>query len=188
MKIVGQTLVSENLKDTYFACNLSACHGNCCVEGDAGAPLEEAEISVLEDCIDEIKPFMDADGLKVIEKYGVFDYDADGDYVTPLVNDRQCAFVYKENGINFCAIEKAYLQGKTKFQKPVSCHLYPVRISQYNDFDAVNYHEWHICKPALLNGKKNNIPLYVFLKDSLMRKYGEAWYNDLVEAITTKEK
>ena len=179
MKIVGQTLVSDDLKQIYFACNLSACHGDCCVEGDAGAPLEESEISILEDDIDEVKPFMEESGLKVVEKYGVFDYDADGEYVTPLVNGRQCAFVVVENGINFCAIEKAYLAGKIKFQKPVSCHLYPVRLSKVGEFTAVNYHKWNICAPALINGRKDGKPLYQYLKAPLLRKFGEKWYEEL---------
>ena len=179
MKIVGQTLVSEDLKQTYFACKLSACQGDCCVEGDAGAPLEEGEISILEDYIDEVKPFMEKDGLQVIDKYGVFDYDAEGEYVTPLVNDKQCAFVVIENGINFCAIEKAYLAGKIKFQKPVSCHLYPVRLSKVGEFTAVNYHKWSICAPALINGKKEGKPLYQYLKVPLIRKFGKGWFEEL---------
>ena len=121
MKKIANTLVSDDIAEVYFACNLSACHGDCCVEGDAGAPLEEEEISILEDYLDEIKPFMNKQGLEVVELTGVFDYDADGSYVTPLVNNRECAFVYKRNGINFCSIEKAYDKRKIKFQKPISC-------------------------------------------------------------------
>jgi hypothetical protein len=179
MKIIGQTLVSDDLKQTYFTCNLSACQGDCCVEGDAGAPLEESEISILEDYIEEVKPHMNPEGLKVVEKYGVFDYDADGDYVTPLVNDRQCAFVYRENGINFCSIEKTFLQGKIKFQKPVSCHLYPVRLSKVGEFTAVNYHKWNICAPAFIYGKSQGLPLYQYLKAPLIRKFGKNWFEEL---------
>ena len=183
MIAIDQTLISDELGSIRFACDLPACKGQCCVDGDAGAPLDEEEISILEDNIDEIKPYMTPEGIEQVESTGVFDYDMFGMYVTPLVNGRECAFVYRENGIALCAIEKAYKEGKTTFLKPVSCHLYPVRISKYNDFDAVNYNEWHICKPALLNGKKNNIPLYIFLKDSLIRKYGEDWYNELVDSL-----
>lgn len=183
MIAIDETLISDDLGKVCFVCDLSACKGQCCVDGDAGAPLDEEEIGILEDCLDEIKPFMTAEGIAQVEENGVFDYDMFGHFVTPLVNGRECAFVYHENGIALCAIEKAYKEGKISFLKPISCHLYPVRLSKYNNFDAVNYHEWHICKPALINGKKLDVPLYVFLKDSLIRKYGEAWYNELVDSI-----
>lgn len=180
---IDNVLVSDELKDNYFACFLKACHGDCCVEGDAGAPIEEEEISVLEDYIDEVKPFMTDHGKEVIEKNGVFDYDADGEYVTPLVNNRECAFVFKENSVNFCAIEKAFLERKIKFQKPVSCHLYPVRLSKVGEFTAVNYHKWSICAPAIIQGRKEGIPLYVYLKSSLIRKFGNEWYDQLVKEL-----
>lgn len=180
---IDHVLVSDELKDTYFACNLKACHGDCCLEGDAGAPLEEEEISLLEDYIDEVKPFMTDEGKKVIEKNGVFDYDTDGDYVTPLVNNRECAFVYRENGINFCTIEKAYLERNIKFQKPVSCHLYPVRLSKVGEFIAINYHKWSICAPAIIHGRKEGILLYKYLKASLTRKFGAEWYEKLEKEL-----
>jgi len=186
MIAIDKTLISDDLGSIRFACDLSACKGQCCVDGDAGAPLDEEEISILEDYLDEIKPYMTPEGILQVELNGVFDYDMFGMYVTPLVNGRECAFVYHDSGIAFCAIEKACKEGKIPFLKPVSCHLYPVRISKYNDFDAVNYNEWHICKPALLNGKENDIPLYVFLKDSLIRKYGEEWYKELVDSLPGK--
>ncbi len=183
MIIIDDTLVSEELKTIQFSCNLSQCHGDCCVEGDAGAPLEEEEISILEDYIEEIKPYMAEKGRKVVEKSGVFDYDTDGEYVTPLVNDRECAFVYFENGISYCAIEKAWMEGKINFQKPISCHLYPVRLSKLSRHIAVNYDRWSICHAALLKGKQENLPLYKFLKTPLIRKFGEAWYHKLEEAV-----
>ena len=177
---IDNVLVSDDIKQIHFVCNLPACNGDCCVEGDAGAPLEEEEISILEDCIDEIKPYMTDEGRQVVELMGVFDFDAESSYVTPLVNNRECAFVYKENNINFCAIEKAYIDGKTSFKKPVSCHLYPIRLSKVGDHNAVNYDRWSICAPALVNGKKLGVPMYVFLKDPLIRKFGEEWYGKLV--------
>jgi Fe-S-cluster containining protein len=180
MKMVDNVLVSDDVKDVHFVCKLSACCGDCCVEGDAGAPLEEEEISILEDYIDEIKPYMTEEGRLVIDLVGVFDYDIDASYVTPLVNDRECAFVYRENNINFCAIEKAFLEGKIPYKKPISCHLYPIRLSKVGDYTAVNYNQWNICAPALVNGKKLGVPLYKFLKEPLTRKFGEAWYQKLV--------
>jgi hypothetical protein len=179
MIAIEKTLISDQVVQTCFACDLKACKGACCVEGDAGAPLDEDEIGILEDCLEEIIPYMTTKGRKQVETSGVFDYDMFGHFVTPLVNDCECAFVYFENEIAFCAIEKAFNEGKIAFQKPVSCHLYPVRISRYNDFDAVNYHEWHICKPALKQGQSLNIPLHEFLKNPLIRKYGTNWYNEL---------
>lgn len=186
MIAVENILVSDDIRNIKFVCDLSKCHGACCVEGDAGAPLEEEEISLIEDAIDEIKAYMVPDGIAVIEKNGVFDYDMFGHFVTPLVHDQECAFVYFEENVAKCAIEKAFGEGRIPFAKPVSCHLYPVRISGSNSFEAVNYHEWHICHDALKNGNKNDVPLYVFLKDALVRKYGPGWYNSLLECIEGK--
>ncbi len=188
MIIIDEILVSDEIKEIHFACELSICHGDCCVDGDAGAPLEEEEISILEDEVDDIKPYMTKQGLEVINRVGVFEYDVDGEYVTPLVNDNECAFVYFEDGINYCAIEKAYIEGKIKFQKPISCHLYPIRLSKVGPSTAVNYHNWHICSPALIAGKKSGIPLYKYLKLPLIRKFGESWYNKLVKEFETLVK
>jgi hypothetical protein len=188
MIAIDDTINSDDLGKVCFVCNLGICKGACCVEGDAGAPLDEQEISELEDNLGYIRPFMNQAGIEVIEQTGVFDYDSYGHYVTPLVNGIECAFVvFNEEGIAGCAIEQAWEAGKSKFRKPVSCHLYPVRISRYNDFDAVNYHQWHICRPALELGKKLNVPLYVFLKDSLIRKYGEKWYEKLRRSIENSD-
>lgn len=184
MIIIDDTIVSDQLRDTCFVCDLSKCKGACCVEGDAGAPLEEEEISILEDVVDHIKPFMRREGIEEVERNGVFDFDAGGHYVTPLVNGRECAFVaFNDEGVAMCAIENAWKAGKTDFRKPVSCHLYPVRLSRYKDFEAINYHEWHICKPALEYGKKLNLPVYQFLKEALIRKYGERYYQQLAKQI-----
>jgi hypothetical protein len=180
MIIVDNILISDELKEVHFACDLKACKGQCCVAGDAGAPLDEEEISILEDDIDDIKPFMTDEGISVINKIGVFEYDMDGSYVTPLVNNDECAFVYWNDDISFCAIEKAFIEGSTKFRKPVSCHLYPVRLSKVGESIAINYHQWDICNPALDSGKKQNIPLYKYLKTSLVRRFGEDWYRKLV--------
>ncbi|MBN2638339.1 MAG: DUF3109 family protein [Bacteroidales bacterium] len=188
MIIIDDTLVSENLRKVHFICDLGKCHGDCCVEGDAGAPLEEDEISILEDVVEEVKPYMTPEGLAVVEKNGVFDYDIDGSYVTPLVNDRECAFVYFENGISFCAIEKAWSEGKIDFKKPISCHLYPVRLQELaSDTTAVNYDQWDICKAALLKGKEEQVPVYQFLKEPLIRKFGEEWYKKLTVAFENEQ-
>jgi len=183
MIIVGNCNISDDIRDVCFVCDVKKCLGACCVEGDAGAPLEMEEISELEDYIDEIKPYMLDSGIEVVEASGVFDYDAEGSFVTPLVNDRECAFVYFEDGIAKCAIEKAWEEKKQPFQKPVSCHLYPIRINSHEHFDALNYHKWPICKDALRKGRKLGVPMYKFLKEPLIRKYGKQWYDMLVKEI-----
>jgi Fe-S-cluster containining protein len=178
------TLVSDDLKEVFFCCDLSKCKGACCIEGDAGAPLEEEEISLLEDYKDRIIPYMSQDGIAEIERNGIFDYDAAGRFVTPLIDGKECVFVSLENGIAICAIEKAYTENAIPFRKPISCHLYPARISALSSGDAINYHKWDICSDALKNGKKINLPLFKFLEDSLTRKYGKKWYNQLVRAFS----
>lgn len=183
MIVLDNTIISDEIRDTLFCCNLEACRGACCVDGDAGAPLEENEISEIEDYIDQIKPYMVSDGIKVVEKYGVFDYDMAGEYVTPLIADKDCVFVYYENGIARCAIEKAFEDGKIGFQKPLSCHLYPIRTKTHRGYDAVNYHKWQICKPACIFGKENNVLLYKFLREPLIRKYGTEWYSSLIRTL-----
>ncbi len=180
MIIVDDILVSDEIKEVYFACDLTACKGDCCVAGDAGAPLDEEEISMIEDDIDEIIPYMTEEGKRIIKNVGVFEYDEDGTYVTPLVNDAECAFVYWKDNISYCAIEKAFLEKKIIFQKPISCHLYPVRLSKVGESIAVNYHQWEVCKPAIINGKKAGLPLYSYLKQPLTRRFGADWYEKLV--------
>jgi hypothetical protein len=168
--------------EKHFVCDLNACKGACCVEGDSGAPLLKEEEKILDEIYEKVKPYMRKEGITEIENQGISVYDADGDLTTSLVNNRECVFVTFENGITKCTIEKAYLDGKTEFKKPISCHLFPIRIKEYRDFDAVNYEEIKICKPACECGSKLEVPVYVFLKEPLIRKYGEAWYKELLEA------
>jgi hypothetical protein len=188
MIIIDDTSISDDLYLVKFCCNLERCKGACCVAGDAGAPLDENEISILEDDLDIIKSYMTEGGIRAVEEQGVFDYDIFGKFVTPLVNDAECAFTNFKDGIAYCAIERAYFDGKTKFRKPLSCHLYPVRITKYATFEAVNYHKWDICKPALKVGNKEGIPLYKFLKEALIRKYGADWYLELEKEITIRSE
>jgi hypothetical protein len=184
--IIDNTIVSDDLVEVRFACNLRRCLGACCVAGDAGAPLSEQEIALLEDYIEDIRPFLSGRGRETVGKQGVFDYDMLGNFVTPLINDGECCYTGFDNGIAYCAIERAYERGVIPFRKPVSCHLYPVRITRYDNFEAVNYHKWGICKPALKKGKKDGTPLYIFLKNALVRKYGENWYARLEKAAQDK--
>ncbi len=186
MIIIDNTIVSDDLFQVRFTCHLKHCFGACCVAGNAGAPLEEEEISGIEDELEHIKPFMTDRGICVVEANGVFDYDIKGLLVTPLVNDAECAFSNFNHGIAYCSIEKAHDSGKIRFRKPISCHLYPVRIEKFEKFEAVNYQKWQICKPALKHGRKTGVPLYVFLKAALIRKYGEKWYQKLEEEISSR--
>ena len=176
---IGEAIVSFDLFEKQFVCNINKCKGMCCVYGEAGAPLAENEIAILQDIYPKVKPYMTQAGIEVIEKDGVYVTDFIGEKVTPLVGREDCAYACSDGGVVHCAIEKACRDGKIDFLKPISCHLYPVRITKYPDFEAVNYHHWTICSGALRLGKKTGTPLYVFLKEPLTRKYGAGWYEEL---------
>ena len=188
MIIVDNILVSEELIHECFCCNLSECCGECCIEGDAGAPIEPEEVADLEDCYPVFKKYMTEEGVRCVEKNGTFDYDMEGEFVTPLLQDEACAYVYYEDGIAKCAIEKAFLNGEIDFRKPISCHLYPIRIKKLPDYEALNYHHWFVCAPACETGEKMGVRVYQFLKEPLIRRYGEDWYQRLVAAVQEVEK
>lgn len=174
--------MSEALFEEAFVCDLNACKGACCVEGDAGAPLQMEEINQLEADIDQILPFLPEKGKQSIAKNGVFVVDSDGDYVTPLNQGKECAFtVFEEDGTAKCGVELAHKAGKSTLLKPISCHLYPIRIGKLYDHEALNYHEWSICSAACELGKSLKVKVYQFLKEPLIRKYGEDWYSQLEE-------
>lgn len=183
MIAIDNTLLSEDLLEKKFVCDLAACKGACCVEGDAGAPLNEKEIHILEEIYEELKPYMRPEGIAAVEAQGHWEIDEDGDYVTPLVEGKECAYVqFSENGTALCAIEQAQREGKIDWKKPISCHLYPVRITKLKDFDALNYHKWHICSPACACGERLQVPVYKFAKEALVRAYGDAWFQKVDEA------
>lgn len=180
---INDTIISTDLLKKEFVCNLSKCKGICCVEGDSGAPLEEDELEVLDEIYEDVKPFLRKEGIEAIESQGTFIRDVDGDWVTPLVNNAECAYViFDEKGITKCGIEKAWEEGKTGFRKPVSCHLYPVRVQKFKTFTALNYHHWDICSDACSLGKEMNVTVADFLKVPLIRKFGEEWYEQLMAA------
>jgi len=182
MIIHQHTLLSEDIFEKEFVCNLDKCKGACCVEGEYGAPITEKEIKTLEKDLKNILPFLSEKGRNAIEKNGIWEKDKYGDIVTTCMSSGECNFaVYDGKGILGCGIEKAFRAGKTKFQKPVSCHLYPIRITNVAEFEALNYHKWEVCKPACTLGKKLGVPVYKFLKEALIRKYGKEWYNELEE-------
>lgn len=179
---IDDTIISLDVIDRYFLCDLACCKGECCVEGDSGAPLEPEETTALEKVLPVVWNDLSPEARDVIGKQGVSYVDSDGDMVTSIVNNKDCVFTYYDkDGTCKCAVEKAYREGKTDFYKPVSCHLYPIRLTKYPDFTAVNYHRWKICKAAEILGKKENLPVYKFLKEPLIRKFGEAWYKALEE-------
>ena len=185
---IGKTIVSRALIEERFVCDLQKCKGMCCVEGDSGAPLEKKEIKTLEKELKRILPYLRNEGRKVIEDQGVYVIDWDSDFVTPLVNEKECAYVIFEEGIAKCGIEKAYDDGVISFRKPISCFLYPVRVQKLKQFDAVNYDKWDICKPAIALGKELNIPVFKFLKEPLSQKYGKDWYKQLKLVTSELEK
>ena len=185
---VGEVLVSDDVRDKEFVCNLEKCKGACCVEGDFGAPLLEEELAILEEIYPVVKPYLSKEGIREIEKQGTHTTDDDGELCTPIIAGRECVYaIYDKKGILKCGIEQAYLDGKIAWKKPISCHLYPIRVTQKKDFEALNYHKWHICSDACTLGRELQVPVYKFLKDPLIRKYGEAWYNELVNVIETSE-
>ncbi len=177
---IGKTIVSEDIIQKDFVCNLSACKGACCIDGDAGAPLDPEETKILQDIYPKVKPFLRKEGIAAIEAQGTFITTEDGELETPLINGADCAYVTFDNrGTALCGIEEAYNQGEIDWKKPVSCHLYPVRVQDYSEFAAVNYHHWHICDDACTLGKELQVPVYKFVKQALVRKFGEDWYEEL---------
>lgn len=181
---VQNTLVHEDVLKHNFVCHLDKCKGACCIEGDAGAPLEEHELAILDEIYPQVKPYMTAKGIETIEQVGTSVKDFEGDYTTPCIDtNKECAYVIWENGITKCAIEKAYEEGKVNWKKPISCHLYPIRITAYPDFDILHYDRWSICADACNFGDALSVKVYEFLKEPLIRKYGEAWYLDLKEKV-----
>ena len=180
---VQDVLLSEELFTERFACDLGKCKGACCVEGESGAPLEEGELNVLEEIQDELQPYLTEKGKEAIASQGAFIVDSDGDYVTPLVNGKECAYTtFDKDGTAKCGIEQAWRAGDVKFMKPASCHLYPIRIAKLHDMEALNYHQWPICEPARSCGADLKLPVFRFLKQPLIRRYGEAWYQELEAA------
>lgn len=188
MIIVDNAVLSDDLKDNFFVCNLDKCKGACCVEGDLGAPLNEDELPLIKEALEEVKPYLSEEGLKAIEEQGPYVLDEEGDFSTATINNKECAFAfYDERKVLKCGIEQAYLDGKISYKKPISCHLYPIRITKYDHYDALNYDRWDICSPACDLGDQLKVPVYKFLKEPLIRKYSEDWYKQLEETIENSE-
>ena len=183
---LGKTIVSEDIIEKDFVCNLSACKGACCVDGDAGAPLEKSETMILNEIYSKVKSFLRKEGIEAIKKQGTYITTEDGEFETPLINGEDCAYVFFDNkGTALCAIEEAYNKGVVSWKKPVSCHLYPVRVKEYSEFSAINYHKWQICDDACALGKELQVPVYKFVKEALIRKFGEDWFIELEKVAKT---
>lgn len=172
-------IISTQIFDKKFVCDLNSCKGACCVEGDAGAPLTWEEVEIIQENLEKIKPFMRQEGIEIIAKSDVFYLDEEDQPVTSLVNQKECVFVQFENGIAKCSIEQAHKEGSLSFKKPISCHLYPIRLKKFNEYTAMNYEEWDVCKPACSCGEELNIPVFKFLKEPLIRAFGEEFYSEL---------
>ena len=180
---IDNTIVSLDVIETHFFCNIMECKGACCVEGDSGAPLENSEINEIQKNIHIIEKYLPEKSKKLISELGFYYIDNDNDKVTQLHQNKECVFAYFENNIARCAIEKAFFEDKISIQKPISCHLYPIRIKQYPLFTAINYHSWDICIPARIEGKKKNSLVFKFCKDALCNKFGNEWYEKLQQAV-----
>ena len=180
MLAIGNTLISEEIIEKQFVCDLNACKGACCVKGDYGAPLEKEELAILDSIYEKVKPYLTDEGIKAIEKQGKYLLYEKKEWVTPLAKGKACAYTVFENDVAKCGIEKAFYDGKINFKKPISCHLYPIRINvQRNGYEALNYDRWSVCKAACKLGDSLKVPVFKFLKESLTRKYGKEWYKQL---------
>ena len=180
---IDDKIVSADLLRECFACDLSQCRGICCVEGNAGAPLEAEEHGELEAEYEHYKPCMTSEGIEAIERQGFAVLDEEGDLTTPLVRDAECAYACREEGITLCAIEKAWREGRTPFRKPVSCHLYPIRLVKFsNGAVGLNYHRWEVCASARTCGRRLGLPVYKSLREPIVRRFGEEFYKALEAA------
>lgn len=175
-------LISSDILTERFCCDYEKCKGICCVEGDAGAPVTMDEIAGIEDALDTVWPMLSASAQSVIDQQGVAYNDKDGDLVTSIVGGKDCVFTCYDGDNCLCALEKAYRNGQTKFCKPISCSLYPIREKQFSGgLIGLNYNRWKVCEDAVKKGQELNLPVYRFLKEPLIRRFGEAWYQELCD-------
>jgi hypothetical protein len=192
MIVIEDKIISDDVIEEQFVCDLTACKGACCVEGELGAPLDESETKILDEIYEKVKPYLLPEGIAAIEKQGKWVRTEEAEkYNTPLMKKGGCAWMnYDQNGVVGCAIEKAQKDGVIDWKKPISCHLYPIRITKQKKtgYDMINYERWHVCKAACKNGKALKVPVYKFLKDSLIRKYGEEFYKVLELYVQQKDK
>lgn len=186
---VGEVLLGADIFEEHFFCDIARCKGACCVKGDVGAPLEEGEKEILSEIYEQVAPYLSEGGQAAIEQQGTSITDVTGSESTPLIDGKECAYtVFDDRGIAHCGIEQAYQDGKVDFRKPISCHLYPIRVHQSKHYEALHYEKWDICTPACIKGELSGTRVYEFVKDALIRKYGEAFYQELEAVVQSKEK
>lgn len=181
MIIIDDIIISDDVVEQQFVCDLSSCKGGCCVDGDAGAPLDKTEKGIIDELYEQVKPYMTASGIEAVEEQGKYLYNHEFGWVTPTINSKVCAYgFHDELGVVKCAFEKAYYEGKIEWKKPISCHLYPIRIKKSKLNEKVNYDPREsLCDAACTLGEKLKVPVYVFLREALIRKYGESFYETL---------
>ena len=186
---IQNTILSDEIFEENFICDLCKCKGQCCVDGDSGAPLSRKEYHEINEILPEIWDDLTPKAQEVINKQGIAYNDYDGELVTSIIDGKECVFAfYDENGVCKCAIDNAYREGRISTPKPISCHLYPIRLKEYEEFTAVNYHRWSVCEPAVELGNRQSIPIFRFLKEPLIRKFGEDWYSEVCEAAELLKK
>ena len=186
---IQQTLLSDELFEEQFICDLCKCKGECCVDGESGAPLTQDEFEQIKEILPVIWKDLSLKAQELISAQGIAYTDIDGELVTSIINGEECVFTWFDaDGVCKCAIDTAFREGRTDVQKPISCHLYPIRLTEYTDFTAVNYHRWSVCKPAVKLGRKEGLPLYRFLREPLIRRFGEEWYREVCEAAALLQK
>jgi Fe-S-cluster containining protein len=186
---IRDTILSDDIFEEHFICNLTKCKGACCVEGDSGAPLERKEFEQIQSILPEIWDDLSPAAKALIEEQGIAYTDYDGELVTSIINGRECVFTYFDaDGTCKCSIERAWREGRIRVQKPVSCHLYPIRLQKLGEYTALNYNRWSICKPAVKLGRSEGVKIYEFLREPLIRRFGEEWYNEVCEAAKLLEE
>lgn len=185
---IQNSLLSDDLFEEQFICDLCKCKGECCVDGESGAPITREEFQEINGILKEVWDDLSPKAQEVIDNQGIAYTDYDGELVTSLVNGQECVFTFFDaDGVCKCAIDNAYREGRIFVQKPISCHLYPIRVTEYKDYSALNYHRWSVCEPAVKLGRKEGVPIYRFLREPLIRKFGEAWYDEVCEAAKLME-
>ena len=186
---IQNTIISEDIFEEKFICDLCKCKGQCCVDGESGAPITKEEYTQINEILPEIWDDLSPKAQELINEQGIAYTDYDGELVTSIIKGEECVFTYfDENGVCKCTIDNAFREGRISVQKPISCHLYPIRLKEYTEFTAINYNRWSICEPAVDLGRKNGLPLYRFLKEPLIRKFGEDWYNEVCETADLLKK
>ncbi len=186
---IQHTILSDDIFEEQFVCDLCKCKGQCCVDGESGAPITHEERKLIESILPEIWNDLTQDAREVIDAQGISYVDYDDEMVTSLVDGRECVFAYYDkSGICKCAIDTAYREGRTAVQKPISCHLYPIRLNEYDEFTAVNYHRWSVCRPAVEMGRLEGVSLYRFLREPLIRKFGKEWYEEVCKVAEMLKK